>query len=166
VVGERKDCLVDWGNQRIFADMKVEIEEYRGFIISFNTDAEEFSGVSDRYDTEFSSKSFASAKSKVDEYIKANMDFKPFVVVNKSGEKKKIVGIRKDKKFMYEEKNGEKAQFSTHFESDYFLYDPSMDLVLESMQREEKVRSDSHAITNELRKQIAGKSLRQLKADY
>jgi hypothetical protein len=112
--------------------MRVLIETYRGFEISFDSSNEKFWYLSERYDTESSSKSFAAIKKGVDDFIKDNKDFKPFWIendLNKNyGYKKlKIIGIRKDGAFVFENSKGEKEQLSKHIESDYILYNEAND---------------------------------------
>jgi len=113
--------------------MKVLIENYRGWEITFCTENENFSAYSFHYDTENSKKSFAAIKKSIDDYIKENEKFTPFWVqkmpdLYNSKEKKKIVGIRKDGLFVYE--NGtSKSTISTYDEGRYFLVDPENDAV-------------------------------------
>jgi hypothetical protein len=106
--------------------MKVLIDNYRKFEINFDTDTDEFYSVSDYYDTEVKKKSFASSKKAIDDFIKANSEFKPFDVVptygNSSYKKAgKIIGIRKDKRFIIQYENGETGQVSEYDEKDYAL---------------------------------------------
>jgi hypothetical protein len=111
--------------------MKVLIENYRGWEITFCTENENFSAHSFHYDTENSKKSFAAIKKSIDDYIKDNEKFTPFFVQEMphlyNGKKeKKIVGIRKDGLFVYE--NGtSKSTISTHEEGRCFLVDPEND---------------------------------------
>jgi hypothetical protein len=70
-------------------------------------------------------KSFASTKKYIDDYIKENSSFKPVMVQKfettfSSAEIIKLVGIRKDNKFMYEDKNGKIKQLSTYDEKIIF----------------------------------------------
>jgi hypothetical protein len=98
--------------------MKVEIENYRGWDISFDTDKETFYAVSSEFDTDRSKQSYASIKKSIDDYIKANVEFKPFkVLLSRYGTRAiyNVVGIRKDKQFII--KKGEKTeQLSKHDE--------------------------------------------------
>jgi folylpolyglutamate synthase/dihydropteroate synthase len=106
--------------------MRIEIETYRGWQISFDTDKETFYAQSDEYDRGETKKSFASAKAYVDDFIKTNVEFKPVWVETipshyQDRKKVKIIGIRKDKRFVIEGKNGEKEQLSEYSEKDYIL---------------------------------------------
>lgn len=107
--------------------MKVEIEVYRGWTISFDTEKETFYCHSEQLDRDEKKKSFASTRKWIDDFIKENQVFKPVWVESKPksyGEKKiKIIGIRKDGKFVYEAPNGDKKQLPDYSEKDYILYD-------------------------------------------
>lgn len=60
--------------------MKVEIEDYRGWTIFFDTDAEMFYSVSQDHDVDKKNRTYSAAKSAIDEYLKENQVFKPFKV--------------------------------------------------------------------------------------
>lgn len=78
--------------------MRVEIANYRGWEISFDTDKEEFYCLSNEYDNDVNKKSFSASKKYIDDYIKLNKEFKPFFVTSKDSRERKIkiVGVRKD----------------------------------------------------------------------
>jgi len=106
--------------------MRALIETYRGWEIYFDTDKEEFYTVSNQYDNDKVKKYYTSAKKYIDDYIKENSDFKPIKVQKMpsmfgDGETITLIGIRKDKAFMYEDKDGNKKQLSSYSENDYFL---------------------------------------------
>ncbi len=108
--------------------MKKEIEIYRGWSISFDTEKETFYCYSEQWDKDENKKSFASTKKWIDDFIKENEVFKPIWVEGKLKhfslkEKIKIIGIRKDGRFIYENAKGEKTQMSDFSEKDYILYD-------------------------------------------
>jgi hypothetical protein len=107
--------------------MKTIIETYRGYEISFDSSSEEFYCLSDTYDNDFRSKSFSALKKKVDDFLKENQAFKPFVVSKITGEKARIVGIRKDNRFIIEGPNGEKDQLSRYDEHQWFIYKPEQE---------------------------------------
>jgi hypothetical protein len=114
--------------------MKILIENYRKWEIYFDTDSEEFYTLSNQYDKENTKKSFASTKKYIDDYIKENSSFKPVMVQKfettfSSAEIIKLVGIRKDNKFMYEDKNGKIKQLSTYDEKNYFLVNTENDKI-------------------------------------
>ena len=108
--------------------MRIEIEKYRGWEIYFDTDKENFYTISNEYDTQSERKSYSSAKKYIDDYIKENNEFKPIKVQKMpsmfgDGHRITLIGIRKDKAFMYEDKQGNKRQLSSYDEKDYFLVD-------------------------------------------
>ena len=113
--------------------MRVLIENYRAWEIYFDTDKEEFYTVSNEYDKQETKRSYATAKKYIDDYIKENNVFKPIKVQKmpsmfSEGETITLIGIRKDKAFMYEDKDGKKQQLGSYSESDYFIVDSKNDV--------------------------------------
>jgi hypothetical protein len=104
--------------------MRVLIENYRGFDIWFDTDNEIFYAASDSQDVGKEKRSYSAAIKYVDDFIKENLVFEPFWVVNTEGTKKRIVGIRKDGYFVEEKSDGSKSQFSSLDENYYYEYTP------------------------------------------
>lgn len=104
--------------------MRVLIENYRGFYIWFDTSNETFYAASDTEDIGKHKKSYSAAIKYVDDFIKENSVFEPFLVIDVSGNKKRIVGIRKDGFFVEESENGDKYQISSWDESKFFEYTP------------------------------------------
>lgn len=107
--------------------MKITIENYRGIEIYFDTDNEKFQCVITEDSTK-ESQSFSSIKKYIDDYKKENQSFKPFYVVASptvygyvKNKKLKVIGQRKDGKFIYENEKGEKGSVSIHDEKDYVL---------------------------------------------
>lgn len=150
--------------------MRTVVENYRGWEISFNTDTESFYAESDEHDQSHAKRSYGSAKKYIDDFIKDNLKFEP-VWVEKSGNvymeprRKKIIGIRKDGKFVYEEK-GRPVTMSEYSENEYYLVDER------NKEVEEKILGLNQKIT-ELEQQVkeleASKTkvtLKQLKAKY
>lgn len=104
--------------------MIAKIEDYRGWEISFNTEKETFYAVSDTYDNQNEKRSYVSIKKYIDDFIKDNKEFKPFWIEKMDFRglfKFKVVGIRKDHRFIYEDKKGEKQQLSEYDEKDWYL---------------------------------------------
>lgn len=109
---------------------KILIENYKGFDIEFDTNYEKFSCIiTDELTKE--SISFKAVKNFIDEYKKNNQDFKPFWAEQipmrysfLSKESFKIVGIRKDGRYIYETPKGEKKQLSDYDLSDYMVVKP------------------------------------------
>lgn len=115
--------------------MRVLIETYRKWDIYFDTDEEGFYSHSDHYDREEKKRSYAAAKKSIDDYIKENAVFKPIMVQRlpdgwnrDNGAIIKLIGIRKDKAFMFENSKGEKRQMSSWDEEKYFLVNPDNDV--------------------------------------
>lgn len=100
--------------------MQVEVMNYRGYSISFDTEREIF--LCDVGNDGAEKKSFAATKKAIDDYIKDNQVFVPFEVMlcYHSPKKRTIVGIRKDGRFVYEEE-GKKQQISEWFERESYL---------------------------------------------
>lgn len=144
--------------------MSVLIETYRGWEISFNTSTESFYVYSGHYDHEDNKKSFSAAKKFIDDFIKENQNFKPFLVQTspdsyKSKNILRIVGIRKDGIFVYETQSGGKKQLSKYDEKDYIIYDPDNDKYWEQVKDLEKEKSLLDAQIKELKAKITGVSL-------
>ena len=106
---------------------KILIDNYRGFDIEFETINEKFQCIiTDELVKE--SISFSAVKKFIDEYKKTNQEFKPFFVestpdrYSSKNSKLKIIGIRKDGRFVAENSNGEKIQVSDYDIKDYMLY--------------------------------------------
>lgn len=93
---------------------KVFIAEYRGFEIFFDANKETFSYNSDSWDAEkHGKKSFAVVKKEIDEFIKNNSGFQPFLVqcikwadqkpLSSSEGLALVKGVRKDGVFVLED---------------------------------------------------------------
>ena len=113
--------------------MRVLIENYRGWEIYFDTYKEQFYTVSNEYDKQETKRSYASSKKYIDDYIKSNNVFKPIKVQKmptmfSEGKVITLIGIRKDKSFMYEDEEGRKQQLSSYDERDYFIVDSRNDV--------------------------------------
>lgn len=107
--------------------MKVKIDIYRGWEISFDTSRETFYCHSERYDRDQYKISFAATKKWIDDFIKENENFKPIwfeIKPDAAGleDMIKIIGIRKDGNFIYENEKGEKKQLPGYYEEKYILY--------------------------------------------
>ena len=103
---------------------KILIETYRGFDIEFDTNCEKFQCICTEENAKEST-SFTAVKKFVDDYKKTNQDFKPFWVEPtperyKSG-KLKVIGVRKDGRFVAEDSKGNKGQISDYDLKDYML---------------------------------------------
>lgn len=151
---------------------KIEIENYRGWDISFDTDNEEFFGYSNKYDQGKERKTLSSVRKYIDEFIKDNQHFVPVWVeripVGWSGPTKKIklLGIRKDGKFVFENQKGEKEQLSTSDEKYYVVYNPENEkywLKIKEIEEEETILKQQK---KEVEAKITGVTLDEIKAKY
>jgi hypothetical protein len=148
--------------------MKTLITEYRGWEIYFDTEKDEFYTISNEYDKDNTKKSFASTKKFIDDYIKDNNDFKPILVQNEptmfyNAEIIRLIGIRKDGDFMYEDKNGKRKRLSSYNEKDYFLINHDNDSVFSKIKELEENRDLLHSEIKELRKSIIKVDVREIK---
>ena len=115
------------------------IEVYRGWEISFYPDEDCFCAYSDRFDYESKDRpSFITVKKDIDDYIKANEKFKPVLVETTSSrlhdvKPTKIIGIRKDGRFVREGKNGKPEQVSSYESKDYFVVDEKNDSIFQEL---------------------------------
>lgn len=156
--------------------MKVIVQTYRGYDISFDPDKDKFSSVlseSDDYRIK-ESKSFSAVKKAIDEYIKENVSFKPFKIVggpqawNNQGKIYEVTGIRKDNRFIVN-KNGNQEQLSQYDENKYFIVegeDFEKDLV--RIQYLESLLDDASKEVNKAQKEFDQKytKLADIKSNY
>jgi len=117
--------------------MRTEVDKYRGWEISFDTETEKFTAYSNLHDLEIEKGSYASVKKRIDEFVKENDTFKPYYIVPTPDhrmyfgkDKIKIIGCRKDGVFVYEDNKGKKYQLSKYHEKHYMLYHPDNEAVL------------------------------------
>lgn len=125
--------------------MKVEIEDYRDWTIYFDTIEERFYSVSQRDDTSKENRSYSAAKKAIDDYLKDNIEFKPFKAMHKGHlEVIDIVGIRKDGRYITE-RNGKKEQLSSYDESRWIVWDDSYKPIVAEilrLQKEQRKKED------------------------
>lgn len=153
--------------------MKISIETYRDHEIYFDTEANSFIAITDRWDRQFEKKSFAAAKKEIDDFIKDNLQFEPVWVEKESfrmygTEKKvKLIGLRKDGMFMYEDGN-EKRQISKYDIKDYFISNKKNEYVYSEIYKMEEKIDIINAEITELRKGIIKDDLglNELKRKY
>ena len=151
--------------------MRVLIENYRGWEIYFNTDKEEFYTVSNEYDKQETKRSYASSKKYIDDYIKSNNVFKPIKVQKmptmfSEGKVITLIGIRKDKAFMYEDEEGRKQQLSSYDERDYFIVDSRNDVHFKRIAELaiERKRIDDEA--KEIEKSVIKVDVKQIRQNF
>lgn len=148
--------------------MRVLIENYRSWEIYFDTDKEDFYTVSNEYDKQETKRSYASAKKYIDDYIKENNVFKPIKVQKmpsmfSEGETITLIGIRKDKAFMYEDKDGKKQQLSSYNESDYFVVDTKNDVHFKRIAELAVERKRIDAELKEIEKSVIKVDVKQIR---
>lgn len=148
--------------------MRTLITNYRGWEIFFDTDREEFYTVSNEYDKDNTKKSFASTKKFIDDYIKENSNFKPILVQSMGSifeDKKviKLIGIRKDGDFMYEDANGDKKRLSRYDEGKYFLINPDNDYLFENIASLELQEKQISAQIKSLKEKVLKVDVKQIR---
>ena len=159
--------------------MKRLIDTYRKFPIYFDVDDEVF--VCDAKEAHWRdadfykiSKSFSAVKKFVDEFIKDNSTFEPFIVRKSpacnSGtslpNEMKIVGIRKDNRFIYENAKGENMQISEWDEENFVLFNPEDDALYAKIAFLELRVDEARNNLDAAKKLVKGKNLSQLKSKY
>ena len=151
--------------------MKVEIENYRGWSISFDTEKETFYCHSEQWDKDENKKSYAATKKWIDDFIKENETFNPIWVETKPssylGYKRiKLIGVRKDGRFIYENEQGEKKQLSEYDEPNFILRNTENDKYREQA---ENVNSEIKLLVMErdgILKKITGIELSEYKKQF
>ncbi len=150
--------------------MRTKIIDYRGWGIMFDTDDETFyASIEDKYTQK---QSFASAKKYVDDYLKDNATFDPFLVERKPSLQNpkskpiKIIGVRKDHRFIYEDEYGDRQQLPEYYEKDYILINPANNVFKDKL-------ADLSAQIQELRRRgeatekgLVTVTLKEVKAQY
>ena len=136
---------------------KILIETYRGFDIEFDTNCEKFQCVCTEENVKEST-SFAAVKKYVDDYKKANQDFKPFWIEPAPESYKrckfKVIGIRKDGRFVAENSQGEKIQISDYDINDYMLLKQENEIAMNKLSELKAKEEQQRVENNETRKLI------------
>ena len=151
--------------------MRVLIENYRGWEIYFDTDKEEFCTVSNEYDKQETKRSYASSKKYIDDYIKSNNVFKPIKVQKmptmfSEGKVITLIGIRKDKAFMYEDEEGRKQQLSSYDERDYFIVDSRNDVHFKRIAELAIERKRIDDEVNQIEKSVIKVDVKQIRQNF
>jgi hypothetical protein len=153
--------------------MRVKIETYRKWDIYFDTDEEGFYSHSDHYDLEGKKRSYAAVKKFIDDYIKENAVFKPVMVQRlpngwngNDGLTIKLIGVRKDKAFMYENSKGEKKQMSSWDEEKFFVINPDNDVHFQKIIELETEKARISKEIKETEAKVIKQGITQLKIDY
>jgi len=149
---------------------KILIENYRGWDIYFDNDKENFYTASDTWDRQNTKTSFAATKKYIDDFIKDNLVFEPIVVEKEEyGTPKqiKLIGVRKDGRFVYEGESGRKEQLSEYDERYYYLPSDENNILFSKIKEqkviEEKARKERERLIALITKQPI---LAELKEKY
>jgi len=152
------DCII---KVYTFTAMITEIDNYRGHEIRFDTDSETF--VCDIDDSRSIKKSYSALKAFIDSWIKDNSEFVPFLVAKTpngygcvdSDSDGKIIGIRKDGRFILEKADGKKEQISDYQLDRYMLVEKDNDaikLAIDALNLEIKAKqSEISSLTQKLK---------------
>lgn len=117
---------------------KALIENYRGFEIYFDTYYEKFQTIITEDDSKESA-SYAAVKRFIDDFKNNNQNFNSFwiqLIPNTypdNIEKVKIIGIRKDNIFVYEDKNGNKTQIPEYDEKYWMILKDENTAIIEKI---------------------------------
>jgi hypothetical protein len=147
--------------------MKTLIETYRGWEIFFDTEKEEFYTTSNEHDKEQTKKSYPACKKYIDDFIKDNVKFVPFYVVpvperiRYKADKLKIVGIRKDNAYVYENSKGERVQFNSYNMTNYMLEDERNKPFIAEIEKLENKAEEIRQQIKEAEKKFFVKTLKQ-----
>lgn len=152
---------------------QIDIQKYRGIDIWFNITGETFQ--CDIDDERSVKKSFAQIKKFIDEYSKDNQVFKSFEVEanptsSYGGKNGKIVGIRKDGRFIIETKDGKKEQVSDYYVEDFIVLLPENDVPRKELSELKELIEKQRRENNAKRKEIEAKfkivTLKDVKPNY
>jgi hypothetical protein len=106
---------------------KVKLTTYRGWDISFDLDSDRFYVVSDEYDQQEDRGSIKAAKKWIDDFIKANSEFKPFEIQKMESydsaptKSVTVIGRRRDGRFLIKEGDKDPEQLSSYNEGGYII---------------------------------------------
>ena len=138
---------------------KILIETYRGFDIEFDTNCEKFQCICTE-DNAKESTSFTAVKKFVDDYKKTNQDFKPFWVelipdsYSYKKDKLKVIGVRKDGRFVAENSKGDKIQISDYSLDEYMLLKPENEIAMNKLSELKAKEEQQRLENNKARKLI------------
>jgi len=136
---------------------KILIEKYRGFDIEFDTNCEKFKCICTEENAKEST-SFTAVKKFVDEYKKTNQDFKPFRIEptpdGYKNSKLKVIGMRKDGRFVAENSKGEKNQISDYDLDRYMIFKPENEMAINKLSELKAKEEQQRLENNETRKLI------------
>lgn len=146
--------------------MRSLIEEYRGFEIYFNTETEKFYTISNQHDVDMDKNTYASTKTYIDKFIKDNVDFKPFYVVDDGTKRYKVTGIRKDGKFNYQNSEGKMDSFSNYDLDKYILENDLNVPIFEQIRTEKEIIKMIEIKIKSLKESLIKVTLKDIKSKY
>jgi hypothetical protein len=140
---------------------KILIENYRGFDIEFDVHYEKFQCECEDGKAK-ESQSFSAVKKFIDDFKKANQDFKPFYVETNptnpyGGKKLKVIGLRKDGRFIGEDEKGNKDQISDYHLKGFMILKPENEVFLNQLQDLKAKEEIQKAENKEIRDNIISK---------
>jgi hypothetical protein len=149
--------------------MRVTIENYRGIEIEFDTEQESF--LAAVADTGVKKSSFTSIKKAIDDYFKNNLTFPAFHIERTidsyyPNEIRRIVGIRKDGRFVAETSKGTREQVSEYDERNWIVRNPDNDPVRAEISKLDVEIRNLETKKRELSARILSKTLKEIKQNY
>lgn len=117
---------------------KALIENYRGFEIYFDTYYEKFQTIITEDDSKESA-SYAAVKRFIDDFKNNNQNFNSFWIQSiptaylNDNNKVKVIGLRKDNRFVFEGKNGDKNQISEYDEKAWMIFKDENTAIIEKI---------------------------------
>lgn len=120
-------------------ERRILIETYRDWDIWYDKEAEEFIAEDGVNEDGKGRNSLSNARKFVDDFRKANAEFKPFKIINfegwgtDKGTEATVVGMRKDARFVAERANGERFQLSDYDASKWALPNPENEPILKEI---------------------------------
>jgi len=151
--------------------MNATIENYRGIEIWFDTDNESFQ--CDIDDERSIKKSYTALKKFIDDYLKENQTFKvihiePNPANYRYGSDKaiKVTGVRKDGRFIGEDKDGNKMQITDYDLSNYMIKNSQNIEPLKQLEELKDERERLRISHNEQEKEIISRMVIVSLKDY
>ncbi len=152
---------------------RIQIEEYRGFEVWYNEEDDKFGcEIADTsYDSGFKEMkrvSLTAIKQYIDEHIKLNEKFEPFIVLNVGGggvpSKKKVLSKRKDNKFVY--LDGDRSRFidpDNNWEGkDYLVFNEEDQELIDKITKIHKQIEELNKEERALRKTFKSKTINKV----
>lgn len=150
--------------------MLVDIEEYRGFQILFDTDTEKFQCFSD--DCQTTERSFSDCKKLIDNAIKNSDEFIPFwverhpLLTHLTGEQRvMVIGKTESGQFIIEQEDGTRGHIPRYSEREYILWNRRNEPIKEELRKIEDEKNRVYSRQKAVLHQIVIKSLIDFSAE-